>query len=171
MSMCNVVIVEDRLESGISLARQFQEIAGKHSDWNVSVESVCYFQKNEKLAKEEIGKYIDLSYEIIPLSLWNFNEQLDKYYFADEKYVIVFDFLLDDDGSEGRMEERVNIRYAKNKMSENKIWFYTARGITTERILKELVGEDHVLGVAESNSKCLRLNIEENKDFVKLISD
>ena len=62
--MCNVVIVEDRLESGISLARQFQEIAGKHSDWNVSVESVCYFQKNEKLAKEEIGKYIDLSYEM-----------------------------------------------------------------------------------------------------------
>lgn len=169
--MRNVVIVEDRLERGISLAQQFQEIAEKHSDWNVSVESVCYFHTNTKSAKEEIKKYPGLNYEIIPVSLWNFNEQMDQYYLAEDKYVIVFDFLLDNDGSDGNMENRVNIRYAKNKMAENKIWFYTATGITTERILKELVGEEHVLEVAESNSKCLRLNIEENKDFVKLISE
>ena len=164
--MSDIVIVEDKLKRGISLAEQFEELDKKHPEWNLKVRAVCYFHTNEEMARREIENYGKHSFEMRPVSLWNFDEVMDEYLDMEEGHTIaIIDFFLDGDGSRGIPMHRVNIRYAR-RMDESKksrMWFYTGTGLDNQKILCELVGKEHVLEVDEVSDDYLRLNLENDK--------
>lgn len=168
--MKDIVIVEDKLKKGISLAQQFKELEKKRSDLEFKVTTVCYFKPNMEAAKEEIEKCGKQEFEVLPVSLWNFDETMDKYKDSDGgRSVIIMDFQLDGDGSGEVPMRRVNIRYARrNKNDSDKLWFYTGTGTNNYNILCELVGKDHVLGVKESGIDYLRLDLEDDK-FIRVL--
>lgn len=162
--MNNIVIVEDKLKRGISLAEQFNELSQTHLELEISVAAVCYFQPNEAIANSEIAECGEHDFEVIPISLWNFNKVLDEYMDSQNKHaIVIMDFLLDNDGSDGTPIKRVNIKYARRSDDEKRrrIWFYTATSTAIQDTLRELVGKDNVLEVAEVAAESLRLDLEE----------
>ena len=66
--MKDIVIVEDKLKKGISLAQQFKELEKKRSDLEFKVTTVCYFKPNMEAAKEEIEKCGKQEFEVLPVS-------------------------------------------------------------------------------------------------------
>ena len=170
--MKDIVIVEDKLKKGISLAQQFKDLKKKRADLEFKVTSVCYFKLNMEAAKKEIETCGKQEFDIQPVSLWNFNETLDNYKNSSGGCsVIIMDFQLDGDGSGEVPMRRVNIRYAKrnkNDLKEDKLWFYTGTGTKNYNILCELVGKDHVLNVKESRIDFLKLDLEDNK-FIRVL--
>lgn len=155
--MNNIIIVEDILERGITLAQQFEEFARDNQDFGIRVLAVCYFHPNKKTAQELIAKREEenggyFSFEIRPVNLWDFDEVLDEYTDPNGKRATaVIDFILKGDGSDEIPTRRVNVRYARRagKDRMNRIKFYTATGTNNENILRELFGENHVLKVEE----------------------
>ena len=49
--MNNIVIVEDNLAKGISLAEQFQELASEKKELNLHILAVCYFKPDSESAQ------------------------------------------------------------------------------------------------------------------------
>lgn len=161
--MKDIVIVEDKLKKGISLAQQFKELEKNRPDLEFKVTTVCYFKPNVEAAKEEIEKCGKQEFEVLPVSLWNFDETMDRYRNSAHS-VVIMDFQLDGDGSGEVPTRRVNIRYARrNRDDSDKLWFYTGTGTNNYNILCELVGKEHVLGVKESSIDFLRLDLEDDK--------
>ena len=118
--MKDIVIVEDKLKKGISLAQQFKELEKKRSDLEFKVTTVCYFKPNMEAAKEEIEKCGKQEFEVLPVSLWNFDETMDRYKDSDGgRSVIIMDFQLDGDGSGEVPMRRVNIRYARRNKNDS----------------------------------------------------
>lgn len=167
--MKDIVIVEDKLKKGTSLAEQFKELKEDRPELEFKVKAVCYFKPNEKAAREEIRKIRtgkEMDFDILPVSLWNFDEIMDNYVNSnDGNTVIIMDFQLDGDGSGEIPMRRVNIRYARKKKEpvSDRLWFYTGTGIDNHKILCQLVGEEHVLEVRESRIDYLRLDLEDDK--------
>lgn len=169
--MNNIVIVEDRLAKGISLAAQFTELAQHCPELKMRVLAVCYFKSNREAAQREIEKSEKQNFEVVPVSLWNFNETIDDYINSSGKHAtIIMDYLLDGDGSEGVPMRRVNIRYARKpeRKGSGQLWFYTGTGTDNHNMLCQLVGADHVLEVTESGPDYLRLDLTEEK-FLKVL--
>lgn len=170
--MKEIVIVEDKLKKGISLAEQFREFGEKRSDLEFKVAAVCYFQQNQTVAKEEIKACGKFDFKVLPVSLWNFDETIDKYKNSSKgPAIVITDFQLDGDGSGEIPIRRVNIRYARRMEEKDRdwLWFYTGTGINNYNILCELVGRDHVLGVRESRIDYLRLDLEDEK-FIRVLA-
>lgn len=169
-----IVIVEDKLKKGISLAEQFKELRQNRPELEVEVEAVCYFKPNQEAAEREIHEieaHKKLGFHIFPISLWNFDETMDGYVDSNGgNTVIIMDFQLDGDGSGEIPMRRVNIRYARKKKesASDRLWFYTGTGTNNHKILCQLVGEEHVLGVRESRIDYLRLNLEDDK-FIRVL--
>lgn len=162
--MNNIVIVEDKLKRGISLANQINELSQAHLDLGINVVAVCYFQPNETIANSEIAECGEHDFPIRPISLWNFNEVLDGYMDSKTEHaIVIMDFILEDDGSEGIPIRRVNIRYARRSEEEKRrrIWFYTATSTVIQDTLCELVGKENVLEVTDVKAESLRLDLEE----------
>lgn len=174
--MKDIVIVEDKLKKGISLAEQFNELGEKRPELKLKVEAVCYFKSNQKAAQKEIDgikAHKKLSFEVFPISLWDFDETMDRYVDSDGgNKVVIMDFQLDGDGSGEVPMRRVNIRYARRKKApvSDRLWFYTGTGTNNHKILCQLVGEEHVLGVRESGIDYLRLDLEDDK-FIHILED
>lgn len=168
--MKDIVIVEDKLKKGISLAEQFKDLEKKRTDLEFKVKAVCYFKPNMEVAEKEIKECGKYEYEVLPVSLWNFDETMDRYKDSDGgRSVIIMDFQLDGDGSGEVPMRRVNIRYARrNKKDSDKFWFYTGTGTNNYNILCDLVGKEHVLGVRESRIDYLRLDLEDDK-FIRVL--
>ena len=161
--MINIVIVEDRLGRGISLAEQFKEFSIEHPEYQIEVSDVCYFCSNAQKAEKEIDEQKECGFNIRHVTLGNFNKIMDEYlYYSESRTFLIMDFVLEDDGSDGIPMRRVNIRYARNKdrLSTGQIYFYTATGARNEEILKELVGKDHTITVTAVNTHHLRLDLE-----------
>lgn len=164
--MNNIVIVEDRLKRGISLAEQFGELAGQHPEWGIQILAVCYFNENKKTAMEDIEACGEYPFTIKHVSLWDFDEVMDEYInLENEQTVFIIDFFLDGDGSDGIPIRRVNIRYAKrvDESKKRQLWFYTTTGIKNEEILCKLIGEEQVLQVEEVADDFLHLNLMDEK--------
>lgn len=162
--MNNIVIVEDKLKRGLSLAEQFNELSQTHRELDIRVAAVCYFQPDEAKAAREIEECGGHGLEVVPVSLWNFNDKLDGYMdSANEHAIVIMDFLLDNDGSNGIPIKRVNIKYARRADEEKhrRIWFYTATSTVMQATLCELVGKENVLEVKEVKADFLRLDLEE----------
>lgn len=155
--MNNIIIVEDVLERGITLAQQFEEFALHNQDLDIHVLAVCYFNPDRKNAEELIAKRKaenggEFTFEIRLVNLWDFDDVLDEY--TDPQgtcATAIIDFMLKGDGSDGIATQRVNIRYARRADEDRKkrLKFYTATGPENEKILCTLFGEDHVLQVEE----------------------
>lgn len=175
--MNNIIIVEDILERGITLAQQFEGFARLNQDFGIHVLAVCYFHPNMKTAEELIAKRKaenggEFAFEIKPVNLWNFDDVLDEY--TDPQgtcATAIIDFMLKGDGSEGIATQRVNIRYARgtDEDRQKRLKFYTATGQENERILYKLFGEDHVLQVEElRNDDYLHLQLDRDVFINKL---
>lgn len=165
--MNNIVIVEDRLGRGISLAVQFEEYSKNHPELEIRVLAICYFCANTKKAEEDIREKKDCGFDIRHVNLLNFSEIMDEYMNSKEKQtLLIMDYVLEGDGSDGMPVKRVNIRYARNneRFTTNKLWFYTGTGTENARKLSQLVGEEHVLEVLEVGDDNLRLDLE-NDNF------
>lgn len=173
--MSNIVIVEDRLGRGISLAEQFEKFSSEHPEYGIEVSAVCYFCSNKQKADEEIKemeKKKKYEFDIKHVALSNFNKIMDEYlYCSKSQTFLIMDFILENDGSEGAPMRRVNIRYARNKnrLGTDQLWFYTGTGARNEEILRELVGEDHTFIVTKVDNEYLRLDLE-NKNFLRKIA-
>lgn len=167
--MNNIVIVEDRLGRGISVAQQFEELAQQRPELDIHVLAVCYFYPYTKIeAEAEIAKIYsdDYAFEIRPVGLNDFDEVMDGYMnLRNKRAIVIMDFFLDGDGSEGIPTHRVNIRYVRRaeKYVQERTWFYTATGLRNNEILCSLFGEGHVLDVDSINGNFLRLNLEKKE--------
>lgn len=172
--MNNIVIVEDRLKRGISLAEQFEELAEQHPEWGIQILAVCYFNENKEAAMEDIKACVGHPFTIRHVSLWDFDETMDEYTNpGNEHTIVIIDFFLDGDGSSGIPVRRVNIRYAK-RADENRrkqLWFYTGTGFDNNRILCELVGKEHVLQMESVGDGILRLNLEDENFRMALLAN
>lgn len=172
MEMNNIVIVEDKLGRGISLAEQFAEFSQNNPNLKIEVRDICYFCPNTQKAQEDIRKRSESKFNIKPVTLLDFGRTMDEYISSqEERTFLIMDYMLDDDGSEGIPTRRVNIRYARNKnlCDTNQLWFYTATGTANENALSKLVGKEHVLDVVEVDENVLRLKLD-NEDFMKVLS-
>lgn len=164
--MNNIVIVEDRLRRGISLAEQFRMLAEQNPGLEIKVLAVCYFNSNEKKANEDIKNIGGYPFEIKAISLWDFDEIMDEYTAPkNEHTMVIIDFFLDGDGSGGIPVQRVNIRYARraDPNRKKKLWFYTGTGTDNNNILCQLIGKEHVLQVERAENDLLQLNLEDEK--------
>lgn len=171
--MNKIVIVEDKLGRGKSLAEQFAAFSQEHPECEIEVSDICYFCADSAKAKEDIQKYADCGFDIRHITLNNFRETMDEYLYSEEdRFFLIIDFLLDGDGSEGVPSYRVNIRYARNKnrCDTNQLWFYTGTGALNEHILGQLVGEEHRLDVLEVNGDKIRLQLEDEEFIDALVS-
>lgn len=171
--MNKIVIVEDKLKRGISLAEQFEEFSNEYPELELETADICFFQPDLEAADKIIRNVGDCPFLIKPVSLLNFNKIMDEYlYNLDSRTFLIIDFILDDDGSRGVPIRRINIRYARNnnRVDTNQLWFYTGTGILNEQILGELVGEEHVFDILKVDEEHLRLNL--NKDsFIAALTD
>lgn len=168
--MNNIVIVEDRLGRGISLAEQFVEFSTEHPEYQIEVSDICYFCSNTQRAKEEIEKKKECGFNIRHVALSNFNKIMDEYlYCTESRTFLIMDFILEQDGSDGIPMRRVNIRYARNKdrLATKQLWFYTGTGARNEEILRELIGDIFI--VEKVDTDYLRLDLE-NEKFLKEIA-
>lgn len=171
--MNSIVIVEDRLGRGISLAEQFRKFSVEYPEYQMEVSAICYFCSNTQKAEEEIAKKKECGFNIRHVHLGNFNKIMDEYlYYQESRTFLIMDYVLEKDGSDGIPTQRVNIRYARNKgrLAANQLWFYTGTGATNEKILKELVGEEHMFLVTDVDTDYLRLDLN-NEKFLKAICD
>lgn len=162
--MNNIVIVEDKLKRGISLAKQINELSQVHPELEINVVAVCYFHPNETIANSEIAECGEHDFRVRPVSLWNFNKVLDEYMDSNNEHaIVIMDFILENDGSEGSNIKRVNIKYARRSEEEKRcrIWFYTAVSTAMHDTLCELVGREKVLEVTEVTAESLRLDLED----------
>lgn len=169
--MNNIVIVEDRLGRGVSLAEQFKEFSTEHPEYQIEVSDICYFCSNTQRAEEKMEKKKKCGFNIRHVALSNFNKIMDEYlYGTKSRTFLVIDFILEGDGSEGIPMQRVNIRYArkKDRLATNQLWFYTATGMVNEKILRELVGAEHTFIVTDIDTNYLRLDLE-NEHFLREI--
>lgn len=92
---------------------------------------------------------------------------MNSYYEEDEESVIIMDYLLAGDGSDGIGERRVNIRYASERLNEKRIWFYTVAGDETRARLKQLVS-NYVLEVRDATSTTVKLDLD-NEEFMNVL--
>lgn len=171
--MNNIVIVEDRLGRGISLAGQFKEFSVKHPEYQIEVSTVCYFCKDEQKAKRDIEKQMECGFNIRHVTLGNFIESMDEYLYCPEsRTFLIMDYILEGDGSEGAPMRRVNIRYSKNKgqLATNQLWFYTATSARNVDILREHVGEEHTFIVTDVDTNYLRLDLDNEKFLEEIVS-
>lgn len=164
--MKKIVIVEDVLKRGLWLVERFRELQEERAECGIEDVILGYFNPKVWDAEKEVEEYRKKGYEIEVLSLWNFEEVLDNYY--EEGAVLLMDFLLENDGSDGMINRRVNIRYARGKIEDERIWFYTAASTPWREQLKEKVGEDHVLNVLNVNGDEIELDLEDNNFMMKL---
>ncbi len=172
--MNNIVIVEDRLGRGISLAEQFVEFSTEHPEYQIEVSDICYFCSDTQRAEEEIEKKRECGFNIRHVTLGNFIKIMDEYlYCTESRTFLIMDFILEEDGSDGIPMRRVNIRYARNKnrLATKQLWFYTGTGARNEEILRELVGKEHVLTVTGVDTDYLRLDLGNEKFLEKIKSD
>lgn len=163
--MNKIVIVEDMLGRGISLAKQFVEFSQEHPELEIEVSDICFFCTDPGNAEKVMQKYDDCGFDIKHITLYDFREKMDEYlYSEEERFFLIIDFLLDDDGSDGAPASRVNIRYARNnnRCATNRLWFYTGTGALNEHILGQLVGEEHRLNVLEVSGDKIRLQLEDD---------
>lgn len=171
-NMNNIIIVEDILERGITLAQQFEEFALHNQDLDIHVLAVCYFNPDRKnaeglIAKRKAENGGEFAFEIKPVSLWNFDDVLDAY--TDPQgtcATAIMDFMLKGDGSRGIPTQRVNIRYARraDEDRKKKLKFYTATGPENEKIFCTLFGKDHILQVEEFQNATDFLHLHLDRD-------
>lgn len=172
--MNNIVIVEDKLGRGISLAEQFVEFSTEHPEYQIEVSDICYFCSNTQRAEEEIEKKGECGFNIRHVALSNFKKIMDEYlYCTESRTFLIMDFILEGDASDGVPMRRVNIRYARNKnrLVTNRLWFYTGTGFTNEEIIRELVGEEHTFIVTEVDTDYLRLDLDNEKFLEEIASN
>lgn len=170
--MNNIVIVEDKLRRGISLAEQFAALSKEHPEYEIEVSDICYFCPKAEKAEKMIQNVGECQFNIKPINLLNFSETLDQYMNSpDSRALIIMDYVLEDDGSAGIPIRRVNIRYARNgeRYNTNQLWFYTGTGILNQQILGELVGKKHVFDVLEVDDDYLRLDLN-NMSFIEVLT-
>lgn len=163
--MNKIVIVEDDLGKGKSLAEQFAAFSQEHPECEIEVADICFFCSDSGIAEKKMQEYADCGFHIRHITLYNFRETMDEYLYSEEnRFFLIIDFLLDDDGSDGVPASRVNIRYARNKnrCDTNQLWFYTGTGALNEYILGQLVGEEHRLDVLDANGDKIRLQLEDD---------
>ena len=89
------------------------------------------FSEISQLISFSLQDETQCEWEMKGVNLINFDETLDEYLYADgTRTFIIVDFMLDDDGSDGKPTSRVNIRYARKKgrCDTNRLWFYTGTG-------------------------------------------
>lgn len=170
--MNKIVIVEDKLGRGISLAEQFVALSQNFPELKIEVRDICYFCPNLKKAQKDVKKQSKCKFNIKPVTLLDFERIMDEYISSKKGHTfLIMDYMLDDDGSEGIPTRRVNIRYARNKKrcDTNQLWFYTATGTANENALSRLVGKEHVLDVAAVDENYLRLKLD-NKNFMRVLA-
>ncbi len=164
--MNNIVIVEDNLAKGITLAEQFEELSSEREELELHVLAICYFNPDSELAQRKIEECERHNFAIEPVSLWNMDKVLDSYMDTEGKQaIVIMDYMLDGDGSEGIPMHRASVRYARglDKCKPDRLWLYTGTGTANYNILCQLVGEEHVLKVRESRIDYLRLDLEDEK--------
>lgn len=164
--MSRIIIVEDKLNNGLRIAEQVRKwIVQEDLEHEIELSQIFLFKPTEEVntAKEEYRQEItELGLNIEPICLWNFDEKLDECMKdVDEKTLLLIDYLLMDDGSDGVPEYRVNIRYARRQEAERKkrLFFYTLTGEENFEILCGLVGKEHVIAAKYEKAElpCLDL--------------
>lgn len=178
--MEKIIIVEDRLDNAVRIARQLQNWLVQENLTNeIKLSQVFLFKLTEEEVNADKEEYkqdiVELDLNIEPICLWNFDEKLDECMEdVEEKTLLLIDFLLLEDGSNGVPEYRVNIRYARrqNKERKKRLFFYTLTGLENFNLLCQLVGAEHVLPSKYENGKppCLDLrNIDNFRDAIQEI--
>lgn len=170
--MTQIVIVEDRLKNALRIAEQLQKWLVEEQKSSLELKKILLFNPSEEKVEKEKRENSELinRLELVvePVCLWNFNEKLDEYMNdAANITFYVMDFLLEEDGSGGIPEYRVNIRYARRQTEDKKkrLFFYTLTGTENYNLLCGLVGSDQVLPSKYEKMKLPCLDLQKANNF------
>lgn len=166
--MKNIIIFEDSLENTVAYVRELSAID------KVEVSCILLYCKNESTAIKKINEMKDKfpkSTEIKPVTLWNYEEELDKYY-EKPNTLFLFDMNLIGDGST-MFENRINVLYARKKGIDRdhpRIWFYTTTKAEQRAILLEKF-DYCTLPVKGIGKHGVELDFVSNKNFMKCLEE
>lgn len=172
--MKKIVIFEDSLENTVSYVK---ELSGMD---NVEVSCILLYcrSKETALAKiQEMRNEFPENTEIRPVTLWDYERELDAYY-AEPQTVFLFDMNLIGDGST-MFENRINVLYAKKRQKSPKeqenpklprIWFYTTTKAEQRAILLEKF-DYCTLSVKSIGKQGVELDFRGNERFMKCLEE
>lgn len=165
------IIIEDNLHRGISLSDQIRTTAMENSDINIKDVIILFYcdGNNADLQIKEMKSIYDFSkYNIRVVDIFSFEQIVSEYMEKDNNMIMICDYYLENDYSEGIPARKPGIQYARknrNYLQDDRIWIYTGQGSNTVKIIDELTG-DHSIKMLSCNDRELTLNLLENPRFV-----
>ena len=113
--MKKVVIIDDELSRGISIAEQIKEELNQ--DVNIEILHYCNRPEDSSVNKS--------AFKVEDIDLFTFDKKVSEY-FEDTDTVILCNLLLEDDEWGIKFPQRVNVRFVimHNRIEDGKIWFY-----------------------------------------------
>lgn len=115
---------------------------------------------------ELIKKCVDEKIKFKEINRWNFEEQMNQLY-DDSEIKFFFDLVLDDNVD--YFEDRINVRYARDKKvkeakegKEERIWFYTTSGAYNVTNIMNVFGENQIVDVINYNPETNQIEFAEN---------
>ena len=177
--MSRIIIVEDKINNGLRIAEQMENwIIQENLENKVELNQIFLFKPTEEevneAREEHKQKIAELGLTIEPICLWNFDEKLDECMAnVEKKTLLLIDYLLLDDGSDGVPEYRVNIRYARRQDAERKkrLFFYTLTGVENFKLLCGLVGAEHVIHAKYEKAELPCLDLQHIDTFRQAIQE
>lgn len=161
--MKKVVIIDDELSRGISIAEGVKEEFGQ--DMDVKILHYCNRPEDSSVNESE--------FVVEDIDLFTFDKKVSEY-FEDTNTIILCNLLLEDDEWGITFPQRVNIRFVlmRNRIEEGKIWFYDDLcDIATRCVLADYNISSYFLETKETmitNGRC-RLDLG-NKCFTMVLT-
>lgn len=164
--MADIVIIDDNIKRGMSVADGFKEHYSENPDCGIGDVKVLFYNNHGAEARKEAEA---LGCEVV--DLFSYDDMVTS--FMDEPNTIIISNLLLEDGNIGLIQ-RVNVRFAllHNHIGSGKLWFYDEWIDDTTAVLCAQHGIlEHILDVKETmveNGRC-RLWISRNEDFMNIL--
>lgn len=102
---------------------------------------VASLEKTNELEHDIVLRCNEMNIKLIKISENEFESEMNKLY-EDEERIFFFDLVLDDNSD--FFEDRINVKFAKNKIQDNRIWFYTTSGNYNINKIISLFGDQYI---------------------------
>lgn len=165
------IIVEDNLHRGVSLSAQLRTMALENMDINIKDVIILFYcdgNNAESQIKEMRSVYDFSKYNIRTVDIFSFEQIVNEYMEKDNNMIMICDYYLENDYSEGIPAKKPGIQYARknrNYLQDDRIWIYTGQGSNTVKIIDELTS-GHSIKMLFCDERRLTLNLLGNSKFI-----